>query len=52
MNTQQDENSKDDDAKIKVEDLPLENAKGDAVKGGPAYIKLGDVKGEFRPGGG
>jgi len=52
MNPQNDQDSKDDDAKIKPEDLPLEKAEGDAVKGGPIYMKLGDIKGEFRPGGG
>ena len=49
-----DEANKTDDAKIKVEDLPLEEAEGDDVKGGPIYIKFDGVDGEFRrrrPGG-
>jgi len=49
---EKDEVSKDEDAKSKVEDLPLEGAEGETVKGGPIYIKYGDIKGDFRPGGG
>ncbi len=40
------EASKDDAATIKVADLPLGNAEGEAVKGGPIYLHLGDVKGD------
>ena len=31
---------------IKIEDLPVEAGKEADVKGGPAYMKLGDIKGE------
>jgi len=51
MNTQANDDNKDE-AKIKVEDLPLEKEQGEAVKGGPVYMKLGDIKGEVRHGGG
>lgn len=34
---------------IKVEDLPVEDGKDADIKGGPAYIKLGDIKGEVAP---
>lgn len=34
---------------IKVEDLPIEKGDENAVKGGPAYIKIDGVDGEFRP---
>jgi|GEM_PF-981004 len=46
---EKDEANKSDDAKIKVEDLPLEEADGDAVKGGPVYIKIDGVDGHIRP---
>ncbi len=40
---EKDEANKDDDAKIKAADLSLEEAQGDEVKGGPIYMKYGDV---------
>ena len=33
---EKDEANKIDDAKMQVEDLPVEEAEGDAVKGGPS----------------
>jgi len=34
---------------IKVEDLPIEDGKGEDVKGGPVYITYEGIKGEVRP---
>ncbi len=34
---------------IKIEDLPVESGKDADVKGGPAYMKLGDIKAEVAP---
>jgi len=47
-----DEANKDDDAKIKVEDLPLKEAQGDAVKGGPLFPELEGIRFERRTRGG
>ncbi len=47
---EKDEANKDDDAKIRVDDLPLEEAQGDEVKGGPIYIHY--LTGPPRPRGG
>lgn len=49
---EKDEANKDDDAKIRVDDLPLEEAQGDEVKGGPIFIKFDGFTGPPRPRGG
>jgi len=47
---EKDEANKSDDAKIKVEDLPLEEADGDTVKGGPVvFIGIEGIDGQIRP---
>jgi|GEM_PF-6183440 len=49
MSTQKVEDTKNDEAKNNAEDLALDKSKSEDVKGGPAYMKFGDIKGEVQP---
>lgn len=42
-------NQENNQPEITLEDLSLAESNQEEIKGGPAYMKLGDIKGEAQP---